>query len=142
MHTGKCLCGGVRVTVEPARAAMSACHCDMCRAWSSGAFVAFEAAPGSLKVDGKVKTITTSEWAERAFCPECGSPLWYRITAPGPMQGQTQVAAGLFQNAAGLPLKLEVYIDRKPRGYAFEGERRTMTEAEVTTAYAPQAKGE
>jgi len=139
MHelTGKCLCGAVTVTATPARASLSVCHCDMCRAWSSSMFMAFEA-EGPVDASGPVKTFTSSAWAERAFCDTCGSALWYRITADGPMHGQYQVAAGLFDDAAGLEPKLEVYIDRKPRGYALDGTRRQMTEAEVIEAFAPK----
>lgn len=136
---GRCMCGAVRITAEAARPSLSACHCDMCRRWTSGAFVALEAKPGSVTVTGPARTITTSDWAERAFCTECGSPLWYRITMEGPMHGQMQLAAGLFENAAGADLRLEVYIDKKPEGYAFEGgdARRQMTEAEVIAMFAP-----
>ena len=135
---GKCLCTAVDVTATPARASLSVCHCDMCRAWSSGMFMAFQAETGSVHATGPVTTFTSSEWAERAFCGQCGSPLWYRITADGPMHGQHQVSAGLFEDAGGMIPKLEVYIDRKPGGYALEGERTTMTEAEVMALYAPQ----
>lgn len=139
--TGQCMCGAVSVKAAPVPGSLSACHCNMCRRWSSGAFVAFEAERGSVTIDGPAKTITTSEWAERAFCTECGSPLWYRITMEGPMQGQYQLAAGLFEDAAGLDLGLEVYIDKKPRGYAFAGDRTRMTEAEVIAMYAPPEAG-
>ena len=139
---GTCLCGAVTVSAEPARDGLSVCHCDMCRAWSTSMFMAFEARRGTVTAQGPVTTYTSSEWAERAFCGQCGSPLWYRITAEGPMHGQYQVAAGLFADAGGMSPKLEVYIDRKPVGYALEGTRRTMTEAEVIAAYAPKTEGE
>lgn len=136
---GQCLCGAVKITATPVGGSLTACHCDMCRRWSSSAFVAFEAERGSVEVSGPAKTITTSDWAERAFCTECGSPLWYRITLEGPMQGRMQLAAGFFKDAAGGKLALEVYIDKKPHGYAFEGAdtRQQMTEAEVIAMYAP-----
>ncbi|MDJ1008552.1 MAG: GFA family protein [Paracoccaceae bacterium] len=139
--TGQCMCGAVTVTAVPVPGTLGACHCDMCRRWSSGAFIAFEAEMGSVKVEGPARTITTSDWAERAFCTECGSPLWYRITMEGSVQRQTHLAAGLFENAAGLDLGLEVYIDKKPEGYAFAGERKRMTEAEVIAEYAPPEAG-
>ncbi|MDQ2090290.1 GFA family protein [Marimonas arenosa] len=102
--------------------------------------MAFEADAGSVEVAGPVKVFTSSEWAERAFCATCGSALWYRITAPGLMHGQYQIAAGLFDNAGGMAPRLEVYIDKKPAGYALEGgdARRQMTEAEVIEAFAPK----
>lgn len=136
---GKCMCGAVTVTAKPTRNSLSACHCNMCRAWTSSAFVAMECAAGDAVAEGPVKVLDTSPWAKRAICAECGSPIWYEITAEGPIQGQRQVAAGLFPDAGGMELRLEVYIDRKPHGYAFEGggERRQMTEAEVIAIYAP-----
>ena len=139
--TGHCLCGAVTVTAEPARSSLSACHCDMCRRWSSSTFMAIEAKPGSVKVEGPAKTITTSDWAERAFCPECGSPLWYRITAEGPMHGQMQVAAGLFDNAADCALKLEVYVDRQPEGYHFAQKTTRLTETELLAAMGITPEG-
>ncbi len=138
---GQCMCGAVTVTATPARDALGACHCDMCRRWSSGPFLSIPVVTGYAAL-GPVKSYTSSDWAERAFCEDCGSALWYRITAPGEMHGQTQMAAGLFDNAAGSDLKLELFIDKKPQGYAFEGERRQMTEAEVMAMYAPSEEGD
>ena len=144
--TGKCMCGAVTITAEPDTGGMSegglgACHCGMCRAWTSSAFVEFTAKRGSVTVEGPARARQTSEWAERAFCSECGSPLWYRVTAEGPEGGQYQLSAGLFENAGGLDLRLEVFIDKKPDGYAFAGERKTMTEAEIYAMFAPPEEG-
>ncbi|MEX0320035.1 MAG: GFA family protein [Ruegeria sp.] len=138
---GQCMCGAVTVTATPAKPTLGACHCDMCRRWTSSMLVSFPSEPGYAAL-GPVKTYTSSDWAERAFCGECGSALWYRITLPGEMHGQTQMAAGLFENAGGNDLKLELFIDKKPDGYAFEGERRQMTEAEVMAMYAPSEEGD
>ncbi|WP_170765442.1 GFA family protein [Ruegeria lacuscaerulensis] len=138
---GQCMCGAVTVTATPARDALGACHCDQCRRWTSSAYVSFPAEEGYAAL-GPVRTFTSSDWAERAFCSECGSALWYRITLPGEMHGQTQMAAGLFENAGGGTLKLELYIDKKPEGYVFEGERRQMTKAEVESMYAQPEEGD
>ncbi|WP_299989351.1 GFA family protein [uncultured Ruegeria sp.] len=137
---GQCMCGAVTVTATPARDALGACHCDQCRRWTSSMLVTFEAEPGYAAL-GPVKTYISSDWAERAFCAECGSSLWYRITLPGEMHGQTQMAAGLFEET-GSHLKLELYIDKKPQGYAFTGERRQMTKAEVEAMYALPDEGD
>ena len=144
--TGKCLCGAVTITAEPdtgglADGGLGACHCGMCRAWTSSAFIEIAARPGSVAVEGPANVFQSSEWAERAFCERCGSPLWYRITAEGPDAGQYQLSAGLFENAGGLDLNLEVFIDKKAEGYAFAGERKTMTEAEIFAMFAPPEEG-
>ena len=135
------MCGAVTVSMTPAQHKTGACHCDMCRRWTSSMLMTIPASTGYAAL-GPVKTYTSSDWAERAFCADCGSALWYRITAPGKMHGQTQVAAGLFDNAGESTLSLELFIDRKPEGYAFAGTRRQMTEAEVMAAYAPSEEGD
>lgn len=132
---GQCMCGAVTVTATPVHASIGACHCDMCRRWTSSMLMTFQAAPGFV-VDGPVKSYTSSDWAERGFCETCGSAIWYRITAPGPMQNQTQMAAGLFENATGADLKLELFIDKKPSGYAFTGDRKQVTEAQMQAMFA------
>ncbi|MDJ0825064.1 MAG: GFA family protein [Rhodobacter sp.] len=137
---GRCLCGAVIVSAELARRSLSACHCDMCRQWTSSAFMAIDAKVGSVQVEGPVKVFQSSDWAERAFCEVCGSNLWYRITAEGPGHGQHQLAAGLF-DVNGMYLGLEVFIDSKPDAYAFEGERRQMTGEEIVAYFAPKEDG-
>lgn len=92
---------------------------------------------GNLDTKGPIKTYISSDWAERAFCEECGSPLWYRLRNGHASQMQMQLSAGLFDGAGGMDLKLELFFDRKPGGYAFEGSRRQMTEAEAIAAFAP-----
>jgi len=138
---GQCMCGAVKVAAEPARDALTACHCNMCRQWSSGPFMAMSAIPGSVRVEGPVKVFQSSDWAERAFCETCGSNLWYRITAKGPGHGHHQLAAGLF-DTGDTPIGLEVFIDEKPAGYEFTGARKQMTGAEIMAAFAPKNEGE
>lgn len=133
---GHCMCGAVTVSMTPAQDTLRACHCDMCRRWTSSMLMTIPAASGYAAL-GPVKTYVSSDWAERAFCGECGSALWYRITAPGDIHGQTNMAAGLFDNAGGDPLDLEFFIDQKPEGYAFAGSHRKMTEADVMAAFRP-----
>lgn len=133
---GRCLCGAVTVTASavdhpPVGHGLGACHCRMCRRWTSSAFIEVSAARDSVKATGPVQSYKSSDWAERAFCGTCGSALWYLLTGEGMQDEPYQLSAGLFDNAAGRDLTLEVYIDKKPAGYAFAGERTTMTEADI-----------
>lgn len=96
---------------------------------------------GSARVEGPVRVYESSEWAERAFCSNCGSSIWYRITAEGPGHGQHQFAAGLF-DVNDMRLGLEVFIDRKPDAYAFAGDRRQMTAQECFDFYEPKDSSE
>ena len=138
---GQCMCGDVSVTATPTRTSIGACHCDMCRRWTSSMLMTIEVDP-EYTAEGPVTNYASSEWAERAFCGTCGSAIWYRITAPGPLHGQTQMAAGLFENAADAEVKLEVFIDKKPDGNALAGDRKQMTEKEVFDLYAPSNEGD
>ena len=138
--SGACLCGAVTVTMVPAAAEVHACHCGQCRRWTGSAFLEIDAAPGTLKAKGPVVAFASSDWAERAHCGACGSPLWYRLTQPG--ADTHAVSAGLFENAAGFPLTKEIYVDRKPEGYAFAGDHRRMTEEEFLASIGVSAEGE
>lgn len=138
---GQCLCGAVKVTATPAKPSIAACHCGMCQKWASGPFLSFEVETGYAAL-GPVRSFASSDWAERAFCGECGSALWYRFTMPGKMYGQTQMSAGLFENAGGAKLGLEIFIDEKPQGYAFDGDHARLTGAEVVAASSPSEEGE
>ena len=92
---GECMCGAVTVTATPARAALGACHCDMCRRWTSSAYVSFPVEPGYAAL-GPVEVYRSSDWAERGFCKECGASLFFRPlgkgiieVAPGSIDGPT-----------------------------------------------------
>ena len=132
---GQCLCGACKVKITPAEDHMHICHCDMCRAWTGTGLMAVKVMPGDMNVDGPVKTRTTSAWAERSWCDDCGSSLAYRVTAPGPYEGVSHVATGLFKNAGGLTLTGELYTDRRPEGYSFAGALHGMTTAEMEAIF-------
>lgn len=135
---GHCLCGAVQVEFEPKAPEIHACHCEMCRRWTGSAFVEIDAAPGSLTVSGPVKTYVSSDWAERAFCETCGSILWYRLTIPG--REHFAISAGLVDNAGGLSLTKEIFIDQKPAGFAFAGDHLRQTRADVMANYEKRAQ--
>ncbi|NNE81779.1 MAG: GFA family protein [Silicimonas sp.] len=132
---GQCLCGACKITMTPASNEMHICYCDMCRAWTGVGMMAIQAAGDSITVEGPVKTRTTSEWAERAWCDDCGSALYYHVTAEGPYHDNYHVASGLFPNAGGTKLVGELFTDKRPSGYAFAGDLKGMTEAEVMATF-------
>ncbi|WP_424988244.1 GFA family protein [Microbulbifer sp. S227A] len=131
---GQCMCGAVTVRASACEPVLRACHCDMCRRWTSGMFLSVSADPESIEADGPVRSYRSSDWAERAFCDICGSALWYMTTH----DNVRNLAAGLFENAAGGSMTFEFYSDRKPRGYALAGDHRRLTEAECLAMFAPE----
>jgi hypothetical protein len=75
--TGGCLCGAVRyrATADPVRAVI--CHCGTCRKVSGAAFLSFVHFPKDAFTwtSGAPTRYRSSAYAERGFCPQCGSTL-------------------------------------------------------------------
>lgn len=130
---GQCMCGAVTVTATRAELVVRACHCDMCRRWTSSMYMSVPTKSGSITITGPAKTFRSSDWAERGFCDTCGSALWYATVH----DDHKNLAAGLFDNAAGNTLTLEFFSDLKPEGYALSGDHKRLTAAETIALFAP-----
>lgn len=130
-RTGQCLCGAVTYTAKGLKPELAACHCGMCRRWSGGPYLAIATESVEWKGEGDIQTFASSKWAERGFCKQCGTSLFYRVTAPGKYQGQVQLAFGTLDDQSGVSMNKEWFIDKKPDAYTFAGKRKTLTEAEV-----------
>ena len=137
------MCGAVRFEITSDLRESGACHCGMCRKFSGGVYLAVKVPAGGLEFtsDDALGVFISSEWAERGFCKTCGSSLFYRLTVPGPMQGEMHVGLGTLDDANGLPLTGEIFIDLKPDGYAFAGDTEKMTQAQVLAMFAEPAAG-
>ena len=124
---GQCLCGAVTVEATPVSDGLTVCHCDMCRRHTSSMFIGISPDQATLKIEGPAKSFQSSDWAERGFCTECGSTLWYGTTH----DGARYVAAGLFDNAGGAAPAVEYFSDKCPQGYHLDGVPKRLTEAET-----------
>lgn len=131
-RTGGCLCGAVRYVAAEVPDHMHACHCSMCRRTSGGASFSVVVPAAAMQVNGAehVTTDASSDWAARSFCARCGSGLWYRLTQPDAATADYYLSVGSLDDASGLPLTREIYIDTKPDGYAFAGTHSRLTGAE------------
>ncbi|MFN3209760.1 MAG: GFA family protein [Roseovarius sp.] len=136
--TGTCLCGAVAIDIPDAPETTGACHCGMCRKWSGGIYLGLHVKAGTADITGadNITAYASSDWAERCFCATCGTNLFFRITAEGPMQGDMHVGLGLLDDPSGISLNEEIFIDRKPDGYALSGTHKRMTEAETLALFA------
>ncbi len=124
--TGRCLCGAVSFAAKDVEAHFHACHCTMCRKWSGGP--GFGVGVGSIELsgEGELGVYKSSDWAERCFCKQCGTNLFYRM----PETGMTVVWAGAFDDESALKLTGEIYVDEKPDSYNFQGDHPRQTGAE------------
>ncbi|XWK89061.1 MAG: GFA family protein [Phormidium sp.] len=87
-----------------------------------------------VQIDGveKLKVYQSSEWAQRAFCGECGTHIFYKLLPTS----EYFVPAGLFQNEIEFEFKEQIFIDRKPSYYEFANQTLNLTEAEVFAKFA------
>jgi hypothetical protein len=101
----------------------------MCQRWSGGLFLCFTADPSAVTVTGPVTRYRSSSFAERAFCPRCGSHLWFNdVDADGRPQS-FELMPGLFDAAQDWPLRSEIYVDRAMACVRLQGDHRRKTRA-------------
>ena len=130
---GNCLCKAVQVTTAKASRHMSACHCGMCRKWGGGPYLSVNCGENVVfEGEDSISVYASSRWAERGFCKNCGTHLFYRYRADG--KKPYMMPAGLFDND-DFELNLQIFTDKKPAGYEFVNDTRQMTEAEIMAAF-------
>jgi hypothetical protein len=87
IRTGGCLCGAVRYEVTGDPIFSSQCHCRDCQRSSGSAYVAtmripatgFRITRGTPRL--YVKKADSGNQVTRAFCGDCGSPLYSKVSA-------------------------------------------------------------
>ena len=86
-----------------------------------------------VTIDGEenVSVFDSSAWAERGFCRQCGTHLFYRLK----QTGQHMVPVGIFDDDENLVFEHQVFIDEKPSFYRFANETEDMTGAEIFAKY-------
>jgi len=134
---GSCLCGAVSFEANTASNDVGVCHCSMCRTWSGGPYVGVDCGT-DLSITGEITIFNSSDWAERAFCPACGTHLYYKFKA----NGQTIMPAGLFDDKEKLVMDHQIFIDEKPDYYDFANQTKNMTAAEVMAMFADVSESE
>ncbi|MFC3628745.1 GFA family protein [Paracoccus angustae] len=105
--TGRCLCGAVTFKGTWSGDPLNACHCGQCRRWSGHVWAA--AGARDFTLDGPVKWFRSSPEAERGFCPECGSSLFWRKAG----SSDCEVAAGAVDGPTGLRLQGHIFVADK-----------------------------
>lgn len=132
---GSCLCKAVSVSFEVKRHAFDACHCGMCRKWGGGPALSVDAA-GDIQFTGEesIARYSSSEWAERGFCKQCGTHLFYHLKNAS----FYNFPLGLLENTEDFKFQTQIFIDRKPAGYSFAEKTELMTEAEVFAKYTQE----
>lgn len=133
-RTGQCLCGAVKYRATVGEN-FNTCYCEMCRRWSSGAFMGASTEAFQVTEGEDVLTVfESSEWAVRGFCSKCGSNIYYHAVA----HGGPSVAMGTLDDTAGLVVSKQFFIDEKPEGFSLAESTATLTRAEIMKMFGAQ----
>ncbi len=138
------MCGAVRFTASDVPSEFGACHCEMCRRWTGSALLGVTVPQENVHWTGAehIAKLQSSPWAERAWCRECGTPLYYHVTMDGPMQANIEMPIGLLDDASGMTLTNEIYIDHKPDGFAYTGDHPRLTRKETLAKFGISDEGD
>jgi hypothetical protein len=131
------MCGAVSFTATDVPDTFGVCHCEMCRRWTGSALMGVTVPLDGItwKGEAHIRTLQSSDWAERAWCQRCGTALYSHLTVDGPMSGQVELPLGLFDDPNGFTLTSEIFIDQKPDSYRLEGDHDRRTRAEVMAKF-------
>lgn len=114
--TGGCACGAIRFKITAPFIATGACHCTDCQKASGGGpnYVGLAPKDAFVVTKGKAKLYVTKSDngtdATRAFCPDCGTPLWSEL-ANAPL---IPVKVGALDDGTGLAPKMHIYVSSAP----------------------------
>jgi hypothetical protein len=116
MHTGRCLCGGVRFEIAGEIGGAAYCHCTMCRRASGSAFASNAGVPTEsfrfVAGPELVREFESSPGKFRAFCGRCGSPLYARLDAHPELR---RIRLGTLDGDPGIRSVLHVCVaDKAP----------------------------
>ncbi len=107
---GSCLCGAVRFRATLPTKWVAHCHCTYCRRAHGAPFVTwagFAADQVLVEQDEQQPAwYESSPGARRAFCPKCGSPMFFESTR---WPGEVHVARALIEGS----------VDRAPSAHVF-----------------------
>jgi hypothetical protein len=131
---GSCLCGSVKFSFNLKHKHFDACHCSMCRSWGGGPALTVES-DGNPEFVGteNISLYSSSEWAERGFCKQCGSNLFYRMKDP--KLKFCNFNLGTIENNEEFEFTIQIYVDTKPDNYSFANQTKMMTEKEVLDSF-------
>jgi len=115
IHTGGCLCGGVRYQTRGKLRGVIACHCAQCRR-TSGHYHAMTSVPTAdltLLCSDSLTWYKSSARAERGFCRVCGGNLFWRPAG----ENRTAITAGTLDTPTHIRLQEHIFVADKSDYY-------------------------
>ncbi|CAI3807937.1 hypothetical protein GLGCALEP_04736 [Pseudomonas sp. MM221] len=117
---GTCLCGATTLKVTVDNTHISACHCSMCRKWTGGPLLVVHCSQPPV-IEGRAPSVyDSSDWAQRGFCGQCGTHLYYRLKA----NDFHAVPVGLLDGDQAWDFDLQIFVEQKPAWYCFANQTK------------------
>ena len=118
MVKGRCLCGSVSFEIDAPRPAASICHCGMCRRihGSPGAYTSAPVAAYRFAGKEHIQWYRSSRDAERGFCRQCGSKLFWREVGGATLDA----AMGCLEKPTGIQAGSHIWTAHKGDYYAID----------------------
>ena len=109
MHKGRCLCGAIRFETSATPEGASVCHCGQCRRQSGHLWASAQVPKNDLTVTGPVTWFDSSDKAQRGFCPNCGSFLFWHAHD----EDTISFALGALDAPTGITLEKHIFTADK-----------------------------
>ena len=108
--TGHCLCGAITFRLDGPHNWVGHCHCDSCRRATASPITTFIGHPDGhwSFTKGTPAEFASSPQVTRAFCPSCGSPIFYRSAQ---IPGETHFYATLLDDPVPLSPTVHWHYD-------------------------------
>lgn len=114
MHTGSCLCNGVRFEIEGELEPIQICHCEQCRKAQGTPFASnIPVAISSFRLtdgDELLHEFESSPGKQRVFCSRCGSPIFSKRDQ---MPDVIRIRAGLIDGPLGTKPAAHFHVGSK-----------------------------
>ena len=108
MLTGQCNCGAVTFTVAKTLRT-SACHCTQCRKHSGHHWASGLAELADVDIKGDPKWFAASHLANRGFCGDCGSFLFWKAHR----EPKISFSLGAINGETGLKIDRHIFVADK-----------------------------
>ncbi len=113
--TGGCACGAIRYEIPAEPLASMLCHCRDCQHESGRTFTSAMAVPASAFniTQGNPKSLAVTAASggtrRRFLWPECGSPLFSRVTTAPDI---VTITVGSLDDPSGFPPQMALWVSR------------------------------
>ena len=122
VHTGGCLCGGVRYRISGPLRDVIGCHCSQCRRTSGHFVAATQAALQDVQMlsDATLRWYDSSAEARRGFCSRCGGNLFWKPKAGEGEAAMLSIMAGTLDTPTGLRFMQHIFVADKSDYYSLD----------------------